>query len=62
VILHGDAGEHVVALDLAGRELDVYVVDGEPQSPLRGRRVQCDTKLHVMSRFVDWRFGVMPTT
>src|SRR5688572_8055693 len=38
-ILHGDAGEHIVALDLVGQELDVHVVDGEPQSPVGGRCV-----------------------
>jgi hypothetical protein len=43
----------------------------EPQTdPVRGRRVRpissigvrCDTRSHVMSRFVDWRFGMMPKT
>jgi hypothetical protein len=28
----------------------------------RGRSGWCDTMSHVLSRFVDWRFGVTPET
>jgi len=35
----------------------------EPQTdPVGGRRVWCDTMSHVVSEFVDWRFGMMPRT
>jgi hypothetical protein len=39
----------------------------DPTSPrndraICGRCVRCDTMSHVVSRFVDWRFGMMPKT